>query len=98
MERHNTGYTGTAEQSSTKAADRITANAPTVHVDPRLHDHAKDILAGTPELDDAERANLWDAWHDAPNADALARRLAGMDLPEHIKQSLVAAKELSEAA
>jgi hypothetical protein len=90
MDRHNTGMV---------AADKWTtvnkANAPGIEIDPRLVDHAEDILSNAP-LDDSTKADLWDAWHDAPNVDFLARRLADFDIPDRLEEDLVMAKKLSE--
>lgn len=63
--------------------------------DPRLHDHAKDILSNAP-LDDSTKATLWDHWHDAHDVHELSTRLADMDIPSDVAESLIAAKKLSE--
>jgi hypothetical protein len=63
--------------------------------DARLHDHAKDILSNAP-LDDSTKADLWDHWHDARDTHELSTRLADMDIPSDVAESLIAAKKLSE--
>jgi hypothetical protein len=64
-------------------------------IDPRLHDHAKDILSNAP-LDDSTKATLWDHWHDARDVHELSTRLADMDIPSDVAESLIAAKKISE--
>jgi len=64
-------------------------------IDPRLHDHAKEILSNAP-LDDSTKATLWDHWHDARDVHELSTRLAAMDIPSDVAESLIAAKKLSE--
>jgi len=66
-----------------------------MQIDPRLHDHAKEILSNAP-LDDSTKATLWDHWHDARDVHELSTRLAAMDIPSDVAESLIAAKKLSE--
>ncbi len=64
-------------------------------IDLQLHDHAKDILSNA-LLDDSTKADIWDHWHDARDAHELSTRIANMDIPSDVAESLIAAKKLSE--
>jgi hypothetical protein len=64
-------------------------------IDPRLHDSAKDILSNAP-LDDETRADAWDSFHSVRTAQELSGRLANMNLPSDVAESLIQAKKLSE--
>jgi hypothetical protein len=64
-------------------------------IDSRLHDHAKDMLSNAPLTDD-EKASAWDHFHDARDSTDLTGRLANVSMPEEIRASLIAAKQLSE--
>jgi hypothetical protein len=59
-------------------------------------DHAKRILAAEHSLDNSERAHLWEVFHTSRDARALAGRLAEIDIPQHVADSLIAAKRLTE--
>jgi hypothetical protein len=66
-------------------------------LDPRpFVDNAKNILASEPSLDNHERAALWERFHDSKTAQDLAARLSDLDVPNHIVESLIAAKKLQE--
>ena len=60
----------------------------------RIRDHAKVVLQDAPIPNDSKIA-LWDLWHDSGTVDALASKLAGMDIPADVEQSLIAAKRFS---
>jgi len=55
-------------------------------------DHAKLILAEM-QLSNEDRANLWDVYHAAPDADTLAKALA--DVPRQTAEPLIQAKRES---
>jgi hypothetical protein len=57
-------------------------------------DHAAPVLAGEPTINDAQRADLWDAFH-TKNADELAQHLQPLTLPDDFKHKLWQAKQQS---
>jgi hypothetical protein len=59
-------------------------------------DHAKRILTDEPSLDDHERAEAWDRFHDSKSVRDLEARLSDLDVPSHIVEALLAAKKLQE--
>lgn len=65
----------------------------TIH--PSLIDRAKEILTSA-NIPAEQKANAWDAYHDAPNSKHLVARLQYLDLPEEIKQQLYDAKRANE--
>lgn len=65
-------------------------------VDPRLVDHAKLILQARGAMDDSQRADLWDAFHDAGSSQELAQKLNGVEVPDDVKHDLIRAKQLSD--
>jgi hypothetical protein len=64
-------------------------------VNPRLHDHAKDILLGA-NIAQEDKAAAWEHYHDARDGKDLSARLKGV-VPDEIKNQLVAAKDKSIA-
>lgn len=52
-----------------------------------MPDALETLLAKSP-LSQAQRADLWDAYHNAPDADALASTLKSMGVPTHVKANL----------
>ena len=63
-----------------------------IPINPLVQDHARAVLQSLP-LSDEDRAALWEAYHEASNADVLAQAL--VRLPAHIADPLVAAKRIS---
>jgi hypothetical protein len=59
-------------------------------------DHAKRILADDPSLDNSDRADLWDIFHSSRDTRELATRLNDADIPQHVAESLIDAKRLTE--
>jgi hypothetical protein len=59
-------------------------------------DHAKRILADEPSLDNSDRADLWDIFHSSRDTRELATRLNDADIPQHVAESLIDAKQLTE--
>ncbi len=51
------------------------------------YDPVAGILAKSPTLN-KHRADAWDAFHDAADADDLATRLGSLDLPDSVKADL----------
>jgi hypothetical protein len=64
-------------------------------INPRLHDHAKDILLGV-NLAQEDKAAAWEHYHDARDGKDLSARLKGV-VPDELKNQLVAAKDKSVA-
>src|SRR6202789_3588023 len=61
-------------------------------------DHAAPILAGSPDLDDQKRADLWDIFHNSKSSDALAQHLQSVEAPDEVKQQLFEAKKSTTPA
>jgi hypothetical protein len=55
-------------------------------------DHAVEILKGEPTINDSQRSDLWDLFHQSANATELARRLHTMPLRPDLKEQLLRAK------
>ena len=66
----------------------------TITVEDRFRDHAKVILADAPLSNDVKGA-AWDAFFDARTVDALASKLADMNIPESVASALLEAKRIS---
>jgi hypothetical protein len=60
-------------------------------------DAAKPILAGEPTINDDQRAELWDTFHNTKNATELATKLAPLSIPDDTKQQLYSAKQRAVA-
>jgi hypothetical protein len=56
-------------------------------------DHAAPILAGSPEINDEDRAELWDIFHESKDHNELARRLAPLAIPSALSAQLYDAKK-----
>lgn len=56
-------------------------------------DAAKPILAGEPTINDDQRAELWDTFHNTKDATELAAKLAPLAIPDDTKQQLYSAKQ-----
>ena len=70
-------------------------NAPLVNaqpIDPRLIDHAKNILTPAP-LDQDTKANAWEHYHLAKTPAELSTRLQGLNLPTDVQTQLLDAKQ-----
>jgi hypothetical protein len=65
-------------------------------IDP--NDKAAVVLYGEPTINDEQRADLYDVYYQSPTANALACRLAPLDLHPDLKEQLVNAKRLGEDA
>ena len=64
-----------------------------------FHDAARPILEAEPNLDQETRASLWDSFHAAPDAPALAKVLAPLAVPsDDLKHRLYVAKVGSTTA
>jgi len=63
--------------------------------EPAFVDHAMPVLSAASELDDTQRASLWDAFHDSRNPEELARALQTIPVPDQVKHQLYDAKKAS---
>jgi hypothetical protein len=61
-------------------------------------DHAAPILAGSPDLNDDQRADLHDIFYDSKDHNELARHLQASVAPDSVKQQLFDAKKKSMPA
>src|SRR5277367_4478764 len=59
---------------------------------PPLADPAETILRSASGVDDATKANAWDAFHGSTSEDDLANKLQNMNLPQEVKAGLWDAK------
>jgi hypothetical protein len=62
---------------------------------PSLVDHAVPILSAASELDDTQRADLHDVYHNSRDPEELARLLQSVPVPDAIKHKLYDAKKQS---
>lgn len=58
-------------------------------------DAAAPILAGAPELNDDQRADLHDIFHGSKDSEELVQKLQSYKAPDHVKASLFDAKHAS---
>lgn len=56
-------------------------------------DPAAPLLAASPEIDDAKRADLWDVFHNAKDPNELAQQLQKVAIPDDLKLGLFDAKK-----
>jgi hypothetical protein len=63
---------------------------------PQLTDLAQPILAGDPQLNDDQRANLWDVFHTTKDSNELAQAIQTIAVPDDTKQRLFDAKKKTE--
>jgi hypothetical protein len=61
---------------------------------PDFVDHAAPILAASPYVNDDERADLHDVFHNSKDHNELARQLQTIAVPDDLKHQLFAAKKL----
>lgn len=65
-----------------------------MQIDPR-QDQAFEIL-NPADLDNEIKAQAWDHFHHSKTAEELQQRLSQVDLPVHVEQQLINAKQSSE--
>ena len=58
-------------------------------------DHAQPILAASPDLNDDDRAELWDIFHKSKDSNQLAQQLQPVAVPDSLKAQLMDAKKKS---
>jgi hypothetical protein len=57
-------------------------------------DRAFPVLHGEPTINDSQRSDLWDLFHQSANANELDQHLAGLNLHPDLKKQLIHAKSL----
>jgi hypothetical protein len=77
------------------AVNTLNAKPEPLSVDPRLIDHAKNILQAV-AIDSVAASSAWDLFYDAKSAHELATRLQPLALPDDINRQLIEAKKLSD--
>ena len=65
-------------------------------IHPRLIERAEPILRAAEGLDDSQRANLFDIYHDATSSTELTGKLNGLSMSHELKAALIAAKKVSD--
>ena len=60
---------------------------------PSFTDHAAPILAGEPTITDAQRADLWDIFHNSKDPEELVKHLQPLAVPDDFKRRLWEAKQ-----
>jgi hypothetical protein len=58
-----------------------------------FQDHASPILSAEPSITDADRASLWDVFHQSKDANELANKLQPLAVPDDLKHKLWTAKQ-----
>ena len=65
-------------------------------IHPSLIERAEPILRAAEGLDDLQRANLFDIYHDAKSSTELTGKLNGLSVSDELKAALIAAKKVSD--
>jgi hypothetical protein len=63
-----------------------------------FQDHASPILQGEPTINDQQRSELWDTFHQSKDPNELVQKLTPLAIPDDLKHKLFQAKQTSMPA